>query len=954
MVSRKPVPPTATIDTATAPRLQDMRQELWSASDSDQGTENAWDEPIERKSRDSGNDGNPRQLLKDDTPDILRPGAPKATDVGLEPHNVWDEDYSTNPSPSLDPTKPSTTDVPQVLRPGDPAKSETNPFLRKKLSQKNGQQNTVLSTEVPALPLAQSLSELGVSDSASNNPWQPALADKKPPTPQALPITVTTQLPDDDPWSSETAKLPSKSIPNSNSPALISIPSETGPAAWDEESEPKTLKPLTSPAVVDEEFLRGQHAWDDVGSQNKGKGLAVGTGNQSTRQGSAHSGPGGDWNLIDSEPILDLVSTGDLIDLNEQPSSAVVSETSQNPPAVPPRTSQEQATSQQKATSASEKSEAYQIKNVRWYDARSTKNPRTSPILVQNANGPCPLVALVNALSLTTPSNLDTALVQVLRSREQVSLNLLLDAVFDELMSRRANPDVPLPDVTELYAFLKGLHTGMNVNPRFIPTPELTQAHKRTSLTHIHPTERGDLIPGTFEDTKEMSLYATFSIQLIHGWLPPKTAPVYEALVRQAASYEDAQNILFREEELEEKLQGGPDCDGLSEEEQLLYQDILTIKSFLAMSATQLTPWGLEVIAKATQPGTFAILFRNDHFSTLYRHPQTLELLTLVTDAGYASHDEIVWESLVDVNGERAEFFSGDFRVVGGLSSQQRASFDASHVSGSFPRGSSERNGNSSRATGAGSDDGWTTVQGRSSNRQSKKSISDNDVPLSPNHEQEDRDLALALQLQEEEDERHRAEQARRQRESQLSERYIEQQARQTGPAVGGRGGRGGQHSSRGGGLGTSNATSRLQDRSSSLGAVGGTTGAGRGTQTSRGRGQQVRPLVPPARQGVTRPADEGAEDAPPSYEQAAQSTPYVPPVGHPSHPHSTPSVSRQSTGISSGPNLPSGPSGPGNAPQQLPPQRPIGGRLRPVSLSPIAGGSQHGGREGGKDCVVM
>ncbi|KOS23255.1 Uncharacterized protein ESCO_003394 [Escovopsis weberi] len=246
-----------------------------------------------------------------------------------------------------------------------------------------------------------------------------------------------------------------------------------------------------------------------------------------------------------------------------------------------------------------------------------------------------------------------TSLVSVLCSREQVSLNLLLEAVFEELMSpRRTRSDKALPDVTDLYAFLQSLHTGMNVNPRFIPTPEMVEAFKRTSLTHIDPDERGKFIPGTFENTLEMSLYAAFSIPLIHGWLPPMDDPAYGAMHRHATSYEDTQNLLFREEELERKLSTD---SGLTEGEQGLYNDIVTIRMFLDSSATQLTPWGIDVIGKVMRPGTFAILFRNDHFSTLYCHPETLQLFTLVTDAGYESHSDIVWESLLDVNGTKLQ-----------------------------------------------------------------------------------------------------------------------------------------------------------------------------------------------------------------------------------------------------------------------------------------------------------
>ncbi|KAJ2956014.1 hypothetical protein NQ176_g11351 [Zarea fungicola] len=321
-------------------------------------------------------------------------------------------------------------------------------------------------------------------------------------------------------------------------------------------------------------------------------------------------------------------------------------------PALPPRqaeTTQRWSPTRQPVDG---KTETYQIKKIRWNDPSSNNNPRVSPILVQNENGPCPLVALVNALSLTTPADIpETTLVQVLRSRERVSLNLVLDAVFDELMSpRRTSSEDALPDIGELYEFLQSLHTGMNVNPRFIPTEQMIKAYKRSSLTHLHPTERDAFMPGTFENSLEMKLYATFSIPLIHGWLPPKDDIAYDAFERQAASYEDAQNLLFREEELEAKLSDPQ--GGLSGPEQQLYQDVMAIKIFMNESATQLTPWGIEVISRAMRPGTFAILFRNDHFSTLYCHPDTMQLLTLVTDAGYSGHEDVVWETLEDVNGE--------------------------------------------------------------------------------------------------------------------------------------------------------------------------------------------------------------------------------------------------------------------------------------------------------------
>ena len=479
-----------------------------------------------------------------------------------------------------------------------------------------------------------------------------------------------------------------------------------------------------------------------------------------------------------------------------------------------------------------QRSETYQIRLVNWYDASCSTNPRRSPIMVQNANGPCPLLALVNALVLSTPAEVSTALVETLRVREQVSLGLLLDAVIDELMSgRRGDAAQDLPDVSDLYAFLITLHTGMNVNPRFIAPeaelPNLMDAPAFESPTMLQKSRK----LGGFEDTREMRQYSTFAIPLIHGWLPPRNHAAFAALQRSANTYEDAQNIMFVEEELEDKLQR----QGLSSHEQLLLEDVASVKYFLSSSATQLTGYGLDTMTDALLPGAIAILFRNDHFSTLYKHPQSGQLFTLVTDMGYAGHDEVVWESLVDISGEGCEFFAGDFRSVG-------------HNTGKQPL--------QSNGVGMTDDSGWTTVS-RNNNR-SRRSLPSggaktqdpadsstpiptlsslslgeaNQTPTSPNTEQEDHDLALALQLQEEEEDRERRETAARRREDELSQAYLEAQ----GPS------------------------------------------ARRGPV----RASEVRPAVPPRGGRPTKQPGTGEDAPPPTYEQAAKVPAYHPPEDDP------------------------------------------------------------------------
>ncbi|KAF4546490.1 uncharacterized protein LTHEOB_3798 [Lasiodiplodia theobromae] len=457
-----------------------------------------------------------------------------------------------------------------------------------------------------------------------------------------------------------------------------------------------------------------------------------------------------------------------------------------------------------------QRKENYSIKHIRWFD-NHTNNLREAPVLTQNANGPCPLLALVNALVLSTSQRQQSSLVEALKTRETISLGLLLDAVFDELMSgQRGTAAQELPDVGDLYAFLLALHTGMNVNPQFVAT-------ESESLID-HPVPQGNAKPGSFEQTREMRLYSTFKVPLIHGWMPPPDSVAYAAFGRSAKTYEDAQNIQFHEEELEAKLS----TTGLSPQEQNLYQDLQAIKEFLQRYPTQLTDYGLKTMRDSIQPGQFAILFRNDHFSTIYKEPRSQKVFSLVTDAGYSSHEEIVWESLVDVTGRGSELFSGDFRTV-------------SHSQGSAPERPirSLLDDEPPRQTSGFPNGGGITYPQESGT-----------VGATPSTEQEDADLALALQLQEEEDDRHRRDaEERRRRENELSHNFLSNEAN--------------SHTSRPG---------RITDpiRGSDIRPL---------IPPRRNNVQTNRPQV------------DGEEPPPPTYEQAANSPAYVPGQGLPNLP---------------------------------------------------------------------
>jgi hypothetical protein len=942
MVTRKPVPSgaDASLSTAQSPpypvtptaqnvpqpfRMQDVRDELRSPQ-SEQYSSGVWSAEVVDKF--AGHDTGRQQEI----PDSLRVGPSAVTQEMRRPSpsttNPYLHKMNAQGGPMNDGKESSASAWGGFSeRPAPPTEAPPPPPVPKGMGLLWMRELANMLTFVDTPPPTDQFSSLSVSEH-SNNPWQPALTAASSGKPSPLP-SLHRQDSGNEAWSAAPPARQAPTVPDQQ-PVLVAVDDPESPA-WDEdEPESPVVQEMPATPLEPQPIAEEQNAWDDGRGQTQHQLPA--TSQFLIPEDPAQQGEG--WNLVDHE------GPGQHSGIITADGAVLERFTSEgHAPALPPRRSQEQpplqpprpavdttnistATIASPATAAAraQKKETYEVKKITWHDVTAANNPRVSPILVQNANGPCPLLALVNALTLSTPADVETALVETLRSREQVSLGLLLDAVFDELMSgRRGDAAQELPDVSDLYQFLLALHTGMNVNPRFFPAaPSKSAADPRNSMSHIHPSDREAATPGTFEETREMKLYSTFSIPLIHGWLPDRDSPAYASLKRSANSYEDAQNLMFREEELEDKLQR----EGLSFEEQATLEDIATIKAFFTSAATQLTPFGLETITTSLAPGAVAILFRNDHFSTLYRHPETLQLLQLVTDTGYLEKEEVVWESLIDVNGENAEFFSGDFRLVGGGPPSPVANY-------SQPQ----------------SNEGWTTVPIRTKSHQRQSaSNSSNHIPQeappkSPNTEQEDHDLALALQLQEEEEERHRVETARRQRETELSQQYIEQQGQQNNNVPvsqrggGGRGGRPRQESN---------------------------SAQGRG-----GANLDARPAIPPRRSGPNaggQPIDPeaGVDAPPPSYEQAANQAAYVPPANHPAHPNASPNNQRRMSAYSATAAQmgSSPPAGRGSRRGTLTlvdqgPGRPIG-RVATGGSMRGQGLNQQQQDERSKDCIVM
>lgn len=278
---------------------------------------------------------------------------------------------------------------------------------------------------------------------------------------------------------------------------------------------------------------------------------------------------------------------------------------------------------------------SFKIKPILWseYDHHAL-------VLLQDENGPCALIALVNTVILKHQiesrkvafgelhrnelqerraraiESLQARLGRLEAEKKSISLNSLLESLGEVLLELFENEQYPEYDVDRLVSSLPLLHTGLTVDP---------------ILTDI-----------TFPKSDLASvLFGIFSLSFKHGWcLDPNEDPEAFSFFSQYPTFDRAQDCFIQ----------NPQAYSHAQE-------------WLAANRSQLTSFGLRKIDSVMEDDELAVFFRNNHFSTLYKKGPG-EFYLLVTDEAFNSHRRIVWQSLNSVSGKDELFFTGDFVPV--------------------------------------------------------------------------------------------------------------------------------------------------------------------------------------------------------------------------------------------------------------------------------------------------
>eukprot|EP00276_Gloeochaete_wittrockiana_P002657 CAMPEP_0184674452 /NCGR_PEP_ID=MMETSP0308-20130426/87244_1 /TAXON_ID=38269 /ORGANISM="Gloeochaete witrockiana, Strain SAG 46.84" /LENGTH=550 /DNA_ID=CAMNT_0027122053 /DNA_START=493 /DNA_END=2145 /DNA_ORIENTATION=- len=312
---------------------------------------------------------------------------------------------------------------------------------------------------------------------------------------------------------------------------------------------------------------------------------------------------------------------------------------------------------------------------------------REVSIILQNENGPCPLLALSNVLLLRNLIRLHPDMSSV---KHETLLGLVGDYVLEvnkidhiNDASIRENHYANMAEV--MHSVLPKLIGGLDVNVRFTG-------------------------PCDFENTSEMAIFELLDVNLYHGWLVDpqdvvlhsmveplsynqlvekiisadtqglsprslkKTVSLKETLSSQSQRTTSSSALAPTVTPIDDVTTASSSADvtttspaisiGCSSESQTFGRTEsmsggFMLQHWLEVSQSQLTHHGLCELHSTVKERELCLFFRNNHFSTLFKFGGLLYLL--MTDEGYL-RSPVVWEQLEQVNGDN-EFTTAEFTI---------------------------------------------------------------------------------------------------------------------------------------------------------------------------------------------------------------------------------------------------------------------------------------------------
>ncbi|XP_012556960.2 ubiquitin carboxyl-terminal hydrolase MINDY-2 isoform X1 [Hydra vulgaris] len=252
--------------------------------------------------------------------------------------------------------------------------------------------------------------------------------------------------------------------------------------------------------------------------------------------------------------------------------------------------------------------------HLKWFDWKGEQ----TPVVTQNENGPCPLIAIGNVLVLARK-------ITIPKMQQFITAKQLIEHIGDCILAEfpkfNESEEVQLNHAQNLEDAIDILHklqNGIDVNVKFGGVTD-------------------------FEFTRECIVFDLLRIGLYHGWL---VEPQDEVTLKAVNGFSYNQLI-------DKIISKSDDSESLAES--------IAIEDFLSRTASQLTYHGLCELNLTIKEEELCVLFRNNHFSTLYKHKG--ELFILVTDQGFLTEPAVIWETFSNIEGD-GQFVNSEFKSV--------------------------------------------------------------------------------------------------------------------------------------------------------------------------------------------------------------------------------------------------------------------------------------------------
>jgi len=244
-------------------------------------------------------------------------------------------------------------------------------------------------------------------------------------------------------------------------------------------------------------------------------------------------------------------------------------------------------------------------------------------IVMQDENGPCPLIALANIMILRGVLRTD-------RLDKSIEYKVLLQQVASILLERaesiKSQANTGTAGGHENVEYLLGealqilgkLYLGMDINVRF----------------------RGIY---DYEHTQELALFDVAQIDLVHAWVFDDTYQrLFQRHKMEDTGFNQLMTMIATYNELLDKKK--PTKEDIVEMEKGRIA-----KRFFEEYPHQITAAGLANLFENVNEGQFGVFFRGNHYSTLLKYNGALYMLA--TDVAFRDHPNVVWQRLDSISG---------------------------------------------------------------------------------------------------------------------------------------------------------------------------------------------------------------------------------------------------------------------------------------------------------------